>query len=715
MNATLLGLTVSHYRIVEPLGEGGMGVVYRAEDLKLSRPAALKFLTPGREQDKHMLERFLREARTASALNHPNICTIYEINEHEGNPFIAMELLEGQSLERRIDGRPLDIDLLLDYASQIAEALEVAHAAGILHRDIKPANIFVTTRGQVKVLDFGLAKSTGPDREQPGLLSHLETELLTTRQGVTLGTVAYMSPEQARGDDLDVRSDLFSFGVVLYEMATGQRTFQGSTSAVVFDAILNREPRAPIDLNANVPLALERIIARALEKDRLHRYQSASELRADLRRVKTERASGPSRSRSGVTTGSTHSGATWPSSPSGQAAVASRFSGLGTWSALVLGLGVVCLLAAVLLFMQSSSRVAEPVPTAPAAQADASTPPASAPAVEPVAVAPAPATPPSAVAPTPASVSAPPPAPAAASATPPATGAAVSGPAGGRAGRGPAVAIDGAARAGGPPPAVVPTPIPTPTPAAGAGRRPTDALSEQIRIARAKYDARLNDQALADLRAGASASPTSPNAPEAQLLIGKILQIQARAEDAMAAFVELRGKYPSSSEAAEGAFLQAGLVMQSRRDDRDTVARGLYSEIARTHPSSAWAPRALARRASIEERTKARVNDTVLGTVVPASLPTHRNLVTDYPGTNEAEASFDRLAEMYDDIRRYDLAAQSLAELARRFPNNARDAAWRAGELFEKRLKDPQRARESYGLVPPRSSHYRDAQKKLQP
>jgi len=225
----------------------------------------------------------------------------------------------------------------------------------------------------------------------------------------------------------------------------------------------------------------------------------------------------------------------------------------------------------------------------------------------------------------------------------------------------------------------------------------------------------LNDQALADLRAGVSASPTSPNAPEAQLLIGKILQIQARAEDAMAAFVELRGKYPSSPEASEGAFLQAGLVMQSRRDDRDAVARGLYSEIARTHPSSPWAPRALARRASIEERTKARVNDTVLGTAVPASLPTHRNLVTDYPGANEAEASFDRLAEMYDDIRRYDLAAQSLAELARRFPNNARDAAWRAGELFEKRLKDPQRARESYGLVPPRSSHYRDAQKKLQP
>jgi TolA-binding protein len=254
-----------------------------------------------------------------------------------------------------------------------------------------------------------------------------------------------------------------------------------------------------------------------------------------------------------------------------------------------------------------------------------------------------------------------------------------------------------------------------PPPVVSSSRRPSDSLAEQIRIARAKYDARLYDQALADLEAGMTASPTSPNAPEAQLFVGKILQLQSRPEDAMAAFVEVRGKYASSAEASEAAFLQAGLVLQSRRNDREAVARSLYSEIARAHPSSPWAPRALARRAVIEERNKARVPDSALGTTVPASLSTHRNLVTDYPSASEAEASFDRLAEMYEDIRRYDLAAQALAELTRRFPNNNRDAAWRAGELFEKRVKDPQRARESYSLVPPRSSHYRDAQKKLQP
>jgi TolA-binding protein len=240
-------------------------------------------------------------------------------------------------------------------------------------------------------------------------------------------------------------------------------------------------------------------------------------------------------------------------------------------------------------------------------------------------------------------------------------------------------------------------------------------LAEQIRVARAKYDARLYDQALADLKAGIAALSKSPNAPDAQLLVGKILQLQSKPDDAMAAFVELKQKYATSPEAAEGTFLYAGLMLQSRRDDRDAEARRLYAEIPQTHPSSAWAPRALARQAAMEDRVKTKVADAVLGMSVPASLPTHRWLVQEYKNATEAEASLARLAEMYDDLRRHDLAAQSLFDLAQRFPANSRDAAWRAGEIFEKRVKDPQRSRESYALVPPGSSHYRDAQKKLKP
>jgi TolA-binding protein len=502
-----------------------------------------------------------------------------------------------------------------------------------------------------------------------------------------MGTVAYMSPEQARGEELDARSDLFSFGVVLYEMATGQQTFQGGTTALVFDAILNRDPRAPIELNANVPAALERVIARALDKDRSARYQTVADMRDDLQRIARERDSATSVAvAASATRVPVASRASWPSSVAVAAAVPAPVAAVAPVvrvrerrtprSVLVPAAAVALAVLLLWRWIGSDNQIVVnvPAPTPAAAPALTSVAPGATTAVAIVPAAPAAATP----APGRASVASPSPAkpsPPGAPATAPATAAV----------------------------AVATAPV--------AGAR--GEVPSRLKAAQAKFDSGLFDQALADARDMVAAAPTSASAPAARLLIARTLERQRKPDDAMAAYVELRTTHKAVPEAATATLALAELVLRSKQKDREQTARTLFDEVATGFPASAEAPTALVRRASLEEKGRTRVIDKELGTSVPPELMTYRTVVEKYPSAPAAEVAHEKLAGLYEDLKRYEHAARTWESLAANFPKNRREGIWRAAELYREKLKDPARAKDAYARVPAGSSRYSDAQERL--
>ncbi|SRR6266511_897593 len=760
VSSSLIGQMLGHYRVIEQLGAGGMGVVYKAQDLNLGRYVALKLLA-ATATTAEAVDRFRREARTASSLNHPNICTIYGFFEHEGQFVLAMELLEGDALEKRIEGKALDIRTAIDIGVQVTDALDAAHAEGILHRDIKPANIFLTKRNQVKVLDFGLAKLAAGRSDAATNVSNLFTSVA----GTTAGTIAYMSPEQARGEELDSRTDLFSFGVVLYEMATGKQSFVGSTTAIVFDGILNREPVAVRALNANVPPELERIIFKALEKDRTLRYQTAADMRADLQRLRRDSStrSGPNlpiaSADSAVTvivpppqgaapsaayqSGSLPPPAATPASAAPVSSVsvdplASRpaatpdstaaappatveappmkpaASGAPTvpkkrlsTAAMVLiavgSLGALLLIATTVVAVRwmsgNQGKLAEQATqeaAAPTTTALTTTVPANATAAAP-APPPLPAPPSSANTAPPAPGTPKPPAVAATrpsrNQTPQAAASAD--------GRGAAKPVEAPA-----PPA--PPPPPTPAPPS-----PDTLAAQHLEAAQAKIASNAIEPALADLRQIVNDYPNTPAAAEAAFLQGTLLEKAGRSDEAMAAHSAFLKRYANDRRAAESKLRLADLTMRSRLPNREIAGRELLNQVVREHPGSPQALQALQSKIRLEnDRRKFREVDPVIGAQVPSLLVSLRTLTEQFPTAAPSMSALDRLAELYEDVNQYERAAQTLTDLATRFPS-ASDAWFRLGELYERRLRDPAKARDAYAKVPPESRRYRDAQNKL--
>ncbi len=655
----MIGQTLSHYRILEKLGDGATAVVYKAEDLALGRAVVLKLVPPELSADYAMNTRFQHEARTASSLNHPNICTIYEIAEDNGRLFIVMELLEGQVLSRAIGGRPLETYRAIELAVQIADALEAAHAEGIVHRDIKPANIFVTGRDHVKILDFGLAVLLpyGPSGPKP----------MPERLSKTIaGTIPYMSPEQTRGEELDARSDLFSMGVVLYEMITGRRAFTGSDNAAIMDAITRHSPLPPSELNASVPAELERIIDKALEKNRKLRFQTASDLRADLQRLKRDLDSAAAimaRNRPERSGNPPSSVMHWPRA----AKVRSRSAIAGS-----------VLVGSALLAMawvetrpvrERPLMSAHLIPAVGVLPTDVHRPDRKAPASD-------------------------------------ASAAKI-------------VAIRSPAE---------PRPSPDPAPPADPPSDSTTAVAvnetaaelhgamwaqQELGIARAKIDAKLFDQALATLKSITAKEGVGEIATDAYFLMASIDERQGKIEDAMATYLEIVNRYHDHPRAPEALFLMAQSTLRTRRPGKEAEAHRLFDEVVATYPQSAWAARALLMRGDLEARQRLFQRDDVLETSVPTALITYRQLVGRYSGTTAAEAALWKLGAIYVEMKRYGLAAQAFSDLAAMYPATEHDAWFAAAELYEKRLNDDASAQAAYQRVPPSSPRFPDAQKKL--
>jgi len=741
--SNLSGQQVGHYKVLEPLGAGGMGVVYRAQDTVLGRMVALKVLPATSSDDPEAVNRFRREARTASSLNHPNICTIYGFDDLDGRCYLAMELLEGETLDRRLLKGPLETLQLLDVGMQVADALDAAHVEGILHRDIKPANIFLTKRGPTKVLDFGLAKlSTGLHRRPGGnRTTTVEPTVFTSVVGTTVGTVAYMSPEQARAEELDSRTDLFSFGVVLYEMATGHVSFPGNTTAVIFDGILNRDPAPASSHNPSISGELDRIIAKALEKDRALRYQTAADLRADLQRLRRD-----SSKRLGVPLASAAAspGAPPPSPPSAfagalDATMISAPPVRHSMAAVDPALAVTTTVPAAAPSTRAPAAPLAPAPPTAAAAAPVATAgvtPAAAgpsravigagvaaalvaaaavvmvmrggtdsPVVESTAAAVTPASDPS----VPAMYNGEPAAPAA-----PDAGTAPAAP---PAGKPPAVAPGTPAAAATLPGAAAKLPAKgtAPPTAATATAAPDVSVeaTKRIEIARAKLGSNLLDQGVADLRAIVNDFPATPVAADAAFLAAEALTRAGRTEDAMAAHVEFENRFGGDARLAESQLALADLTLKSRQPNRDDAARAIYGRAATAAPGTNTALRALQAKIGIEERRRLKERDAAVGKDMPASLLTMRVLADQFPTSPHGMLALYRLGSGYADNDQWEMAARAWTDLATRYPDNPNDAWWLLGELYERRLRDNERAQAAYAQVPSSSKRYQDAQRKL--